>query len=58
MFLTISLLQFYLIFRRRYLKIKEKTILKSYPPKFMVLNVDFALKLSNYTSWKHFICLK
>ncbi len=25
---------------------------------FMILNVDFALKLSNYTSWKRFICLK
>ena len=24
-----------------------------YPPK-MILNVDFALKLSNYTSWKRF----
>ena len=33
----------------------KKTILKTYPPKFMILNVDFALKLSNYTSWKRFI---
>ena len=23
----------------------------------MILNVDFAFKLSNYTSWKLFICL-
>ena len=25
-------------------------ILKTYPPEFMLLNVDFALKLSNYTN--------
>ena len=24
----------------------------------MILNIDFALKLSDYTSWKRFICLK
>ena len=24
----------------------------------MILNVDFALKLRNYTSWKRFMCLK
>ena len=54
----ISLLyNFFFIFRRHYLIIK-KLILKTYPPKFMILNVDFALKLSNYTSWKRFICLK
>ena len=29
-----------------------------YPPKFMILNVDYALEVSNYTSWKSFICLK
>ena len=29
-----------------------------YSPKFMILNVNFALKLSNYTSWKRFICFK
>ena len=47
----ISLLYtFYFILRRRYLIIKKKPILKMYPPKFMVLNVDYALKLSNYTS--------
>ena len=57
--LQISLLYtFYFILRRRYLIIKKKPILKIYPPKFMVLNVDYALKLSNYTSWKSFICLK
>ena len=30
-----------------------------YPPKLMILNVDFAaLKLSSYRSLKRFICLK
>ena len=52
------LYNFYFIFRRRYLIIKEKIDAEKYPPKFMILNVDFALKLSNYTSWKRFICLK
>ena len=33
-------------------------ILKTYPPKFKILNDDYALKLSNYTLWKRFICLK
>ena len=33
-------------------------ILKTYPTKLMILNVDFALKLSNYRSFKRFICLK
>ena len=27
-------------------------------PEWMILNVDFALKLSKYTSLKQFICLK
>ena len=35
-----------------------KKILKTYPPKLIILNVDFALKLSNYRSLKRFICLK
>jgi len=48
---------FYFNFRRRYLIIK-KTDFESYSPKFRILNVDIALILSNYTSWKHFICLK
>ena len=30
-------------------------MLKTYPPKFMILNVNYALKLINYTSWKRFI---
>ena len=51
------LYNFYFIFLRFYLIIK-KTILKMYPPKFMILNVDLILKLSNHTSWKRFICLK
>ena len=51
------LYNFYFIFRRCYLIIK-KAILKTYPPKLMILNVDYALKLSNYASWKRFICLK
>ena len=55
----ISLLyNFYLIFRRRYLIIWKKPILKTYPSKFMIFNVDYALKLSNFTSWKRFTCLK
>ena len=29
-----------------------------HPPKLIILNVDFALKLSNYTSWKVFTCPK
>ena len=52
------LYNFYFIFRFRYLIIKKKTILKTNPPKFMISNVDFALKLSNYTSWKRFVSLK
>jgi len=36
----------------------KKTILKMYPPKLMILNVDFALKLSNFRSLKRVICLK
>ena len=28
------------------------------PNQFVLLNVDYALKLSNYTPWKSFICLK
>ena len=36
---------------------KKKPILNTYSPKFMILNVDFALKLSNYSLWKRFICL-
>ena len=32
--------------------------LKTYPPKFMILNVDFALELSNNRSLKRFIGLK
>ena len=28
----------------------KNPILQTYPPKMMILNVDFALKLSNYTS--------
>ena len=43
--------KFKIIFCRRYFI--KKSILKTYPPNFMILNVDFALKLSNYTSWKH-----
>ena len=50
----ISLLyNFHFIFRRRYLIIK-KTILKVCPPKFMILNVVFALKLSNY-QWLYIV---
>ena len=49
---------FYHIFRRRYLIIFKKPILKTYPPKFMILNVDIALKLSNHTSLNRFKCLK
>ena len=37
------------IFCRRYLIINKK-ILKTYPPKKMILKVDFAIKLSDYTS--------
>jgi len=48
MFLSL-LYYFYFIFRRRCLMIFKKPILKTYPLKFMILNVDFALKLSNYT---------
>ena len=29
-----------------------------YPPKIMILKVDFAIKHSNYTTYKRFICLK
>ena len=36
----------------------KKPILKTYPPKVMILNAGFALKLSNYRSLKRFICLK
>ena len=36
----------------------KKTILKTYPPKFMILNVNFALKLINPRQCKRFICLK
>ena len=47
----ISLLKnFVYIFCRCYLIINKNSILKTYPPKFMILNVDFALKLSKYTS--------
>ena len=56
----INLLQnFYYIFRRRYLIIKKKPDSENVPPpKFMILNVDFGLKLSNFTTWKGFMCLK
>ena len=36
----------------------KKTILKMDPPKLMILDIDFVLKLSNYRSSKRFICLK
>ena len=53
----ISLLKnFYYIFCRFYLKIK-KTNSGNVPTQFMILNVDFAFKLSNYTSWKLFMFL-
>ena len=60
MFLTylISLLyNFYFILLRRYLLIL-KTDSENVPTQFHDLNVDFALKLSNYTSSKRFIYLK
>ena len=33
----------------------KKTNLKTYPPKKIILKVDFELKLSNYTSLQRFI---
>ena len=36
----------------------KKINLKTYPAKLMILNVYFALKLSNFRSLKRFICLK
>ena len=44
--------EFCCVFCRRYLLILKK------PPKWMILNVDFALKLRNYTTFYRFICLK
>jgi len=36
----------------------EKIDAQKYSPKWMILNVDFAFKLSTYISSKRFICLK
>ena len=44
------LYNFYFILCRRYLVILKKPILKAYPPKSTILNVEFALKLRIYRS--------
>ena len=50
---------FVTILSRCYLKIFKNLFSKpNRPLKWMILKVDFALKLSNYTLLKRFICLK
>ena len=48
-----NLLVYFIIWVTCFVVVK-KTILKTYPTKFMILNVGFALKLSNYTSVETF----
>ena len=47
--------RFFVVVIQLFLKIDAQNITM---PKWMILNVDFALKLSNYASLKRFICLK
>ena len=59
MFLNIELVYFKMLHCcRLYLRILKKPIFKTYTHKLMILNIDSELKLSNYTSWTRFVCLK
>ena len=51
-------IEFSLYFSSSLFNNSKKPTLKTNHPKFMILNVDFSLKFSNYTSRKRFICLK
>jgi len=48
MFLNIFTVKYLLYFLSSLINDFENPILKTYPPKKIILNVDFPLKLSNY----------